>query len=138
MTDYEMIHDKNFNQEKLHEEMDAAGLAGGSLYWAGFDPISRRVYGPSTIHGHPAGKLRFSYDPALTPQREQALNDILVAHDGTQLSKFQQHKDTDELHRLQFVQTAIEWNTLNNNVKLDRVEYLFRAVARLIDSTTDL
>lgn len=138
MTVYVKNLNKNFNQERLQEELVAAGLEEGSLYWGGFDNVSRRIYTPSTKHGFPAGELKFTYDPELTAAREETLDAVLAAHDSNQLSKFQRHKETDELHRQQFVQTANAWDTLTNAQKIARVEHLFRAVARLIDSTTDL
>jgi hypothetical protein len=129
---------KDFNQELLQEEMLAASLLGGSLLWAGFERISRRIYSPSTIHGHTPGDLHFNYDPELTAPQEATLDGILAAHDHTQLSTQQAHKDTDEQDRLDFIQTFNDWPGLTLAQMQNRTRRLFRVVARLIDSTTDL
>jgi hypothetical protein len=129
---------KDFNKELLHEEMDAAGLLGGSLLWAGFDRIDRRIYTPSTVHGFTAGDLHFEYEPPLTAPQETALDNILAAHDHTQLSKFQAHKQTDEQDRQDFIQTFNDWPGLTVAQQLNRTRRLFRVVARLLDSSTDI
>ncbi len=129
---------KDFNQELLGQEMQAAGLLGGGLLWAGFDKINRRVYSPSAIHGNTPGELRFKYEPELTEAQQVTLNGILAAHDSTQLSTGQTNKAQDEIDRQNFVDTFNDWNTLTNVQQLNRTRELFRVVARLVDSRTDL
>jgi len=129
---------KNFNQERLHEEMLAQNLVGGGLLWAGFERLNRRVYSPSNVHGHTPGDLHFKYEPELTPGQEATLDGILAAHDATQRSTFQRHKDTDEQDRQDFIDTFNDWPTLTVAQQLNRTRRLFRVVARLIDATTDL
>jgi len=129
---------KDFNRELLHEEMDAASLIGASLLWAGFTRLNKRVYTPSAAHGFTAGDLHFTYEPPLTAPQEATLDGILAAHDHTGTSTFQAHKDTDEQDRQDFVQTFNDWPTLTVAQQLNRTRRLFRVVARLLDSTTDL
>jgi len=129
---------KDFNQERLHEEMAAQGLTGGGLLWAGFERLNRRVYTPSNAHGHTPGDMHFKYDPELTAPQETTLDAILAAHDHTQVSKFQGHRDTDEQDRQDFVQTFNDWPGLTLAQQLTRTRRLFRVVARLLDSQTDL
>ena len=129
---------KDFNQELLGEEMGAASLLGGGLLWAGFEKINRRVYSPSAVHGNTPGELRFNYDPELTEAQQTTLDGILAAHDATQLSAGQTNKDQDEVDRQNFVTTFQDWNSLTNAQQLNRTRQLFRGVARLVDSSTDL
>lgn len=129
---------KDFNKELLQEEMAAAGLLGGSLLWAGFERSSRRIYTPSDAHGHTPGDLHFTYEPPLSAPQETALDNILAAHDHTQLSTLQAHKETDEQDRQDFIQTFNDWPGLTVAQQLNRTRRLFRVVARLLDSTTDI
>ena len=129
---------KDFNQELLHEEMSAAGLLGGGLLWAGFERLNSRIYTPSGVHGHTPGDMEFTYEPPLTAPQETTLDGILAAHDSTGLSTGQTNKDQDVIDAAQFVDTFQTWDTLTNAQQLNRTKHLFRVVARLIDSTTDI
>ena len=129
---------KDFNQDLLSQQMGTAGLLGGSLLWAGFDRINRRIYAPSALHGNTPGELVFRYDPHLTEAQQDALDVILAAHDATQLSSNQQNKAQDEIDRQRFVQTFQDWDTLTATQQLNRTQELFRVVARLVDSRTDI
>lgn len=140
MADLIKIVVKDFNQDLLGEEMAAVvpSLLGGGLLWRGFDRLNRNVYTPSTVHGGTAGELVFKYDPELTAPREAQLDVVLAAHDATQLSSGQQNKAQDEIDRQNFVQTFNDWDTLTDAQKLNRTKELFRVVARLVDSRTDI
>lgn len=129
---------KDFNQHRLREEMDAAGLLGGGLLWAGFEELDRRIFTPSAVHGNTPGELRFKYDPPLTAPQETALDGVLAAHDSTNLSRSQINQDQDEVDRQNFITTFQDWNTLTNAQQLNRCRQLFRVVARLVDSRTDI
>jgi hypothetical protein len=131
------IVNKDINRDRLNEELDAAGLLVG-ITWTGFDRLNRRIMTPSTVHGFTAGELRFKYEPPISAGQEATLDGILAAHDSAQRSTLQIAGDQDEIDRQAFITTFNEWDTLNNTQKVNRIKHLFRVVARLVDSTTDL
>lgn len=140
MADLIKISVKDFNRDLLSQQMDAVtpSLLGGGLLWRGFERLNQRIYTPSTVHGGTAGELVFRYDPDLTAPREAQLDAVLAAHDSTQLSTSQQNRARDEIDRQNFVDTFNDWLTLTDAQKLNRTRELFRVVARLVDSRTDI
>lgn len=147
---------KDLNFDRLRDEIIVAGLPSEfGLLIAGFTRVNKRLYepfltaqvistasdpagGPDITDSADPGELRFRHDPALSGPDEATLDGLLTAHDASLLSKSQQNSDNDITAKEQFVQTYQDWGTLTDTQKDNRTKELFRAVARLIDKTTDI
>jgi len=103
---------KNFNSDKLREELEASG-AGAiliSIGWPGFDQVgrirlpiaARRETGRSVVNGSTVldfadpGEIRFHTTRDLTGPEDTALMNALTAHNALLLSAEQVRQDQDE------------------------------------------
>ncbi|MHC4236842.1 MAG: hypothetical protein ACYSSM_01035 [Planctomycetota bacterium] len=153
MVDVQKFAVKNLNFELLKEELAASivpefgarisgfNRVGDSIYepFVGTQPIASRSVGDTTvIETAEPGQLDFRFDVALTSAQDLALDLVLESHDSTGFSVAQTNKraDIDAIPRM--VQTYQDWATLDATQKDNRTRELFRLIARVIDSTTDI
>ena len=143
--------DKNINPGRLHDELEQStiGLPNG-IKWAGFTSPNARVYEPftetrviATSTGQPdvtadPGELHFRYDPELTGVQEDVLEQLLLDHDHTQLSRQQQNEDSDAAAIAPLINNYQNWGSLNAAAKDNNHRQLTRLVARLLDKSQDV
>lgn len=135
---------KDFNPDRLREELEAAGLAAvvTSMGWAGFVKAAPRLYTPAATRRVVAtsvsngertedvadpGELRFFTTRDLTGAEDASLTTVLTAHVATQRSAEQVRQDQDEADLDALLATEFAayrtrvttWDTLNPAQKLD-------------------
>lgn len=113
------FHVKNFNPEKLDEEL-VSGLGVGRIYgknWFGFHRLSKRILEPNSAteqYGTMADGTQLFADPGelhihvpedFSAAEETTLSSILTAHDFSLLTAEQQRQDVD----------VADWQALRNN-----------------------
>ena len=151
------IHVKDFNPDKLREELEAAG--GGfvqSTVWAGFDSVSDRLYTPmqarravgsssvngvQTIDYADPGELRFVTPRDITPAEDDGLETILVAHNAATLSQAQIEADADEdvfdaliaEKKPIYVGHLNNWDTYTNTQRTAATKEMFEIVADVMN-----
>jgi hypothetical protein len=109
------ISAKDFNDDKLQEELAQASLPIQGITWAGFIrsgerlhtpfPEASRVVGTSSSDGDDValrGGLRFSIPSPLTPTEDTSLDSVLAAHNSATLAAEQvrQNQDNTDLDTL--------------------------------------
>lgn len=144
---------KNLNFDLLTQELRASIVPPFGARISGFNPAGNFRYEPfasaqviaSKSEGNTTveetaepGQLDFKFEVALTSPEDLALDLVLESHNATLLSTNQTNNkaDTDAVPRM--VQTYQGWETLNAAEKDNRTRELFRLMARVIDSTTDI
>lgn len=149
------IMNKDLNFSLFQQEYSALGLSPLSLLLAGFTRVPKGNYepfasrqvissasdpggGPDITDSADPGELRFKFEVALTGPEEASLDAFLTAHNATQQSDAQINEARDITAKDQFIQTFQDWDTLTAVQKDNRTQELFRAVARLIDKTTNI
>ena len=146
MADIVKFYAKDFNPDRLHDELIVAGIEPTGMRWSGFDHINTRLMEPftetrviSTSTGQPdvtadPGELLFRYpsDPG------SSLDTVLTAHLATNLSKDQQNEDSDISAIAPLVNNFQNWGSLSNAQKDNNQRQLTRLVARLLDSKQDI
>lgn len=148
---------KDFNPDRLREDLEGAGFAGllTGQGWAGFARISRRRYTPNAgprivgrtvINGAVSedtaqpGELRFQSSRDLTPAEDAALDAALAAHDANMLSAEQVREDQDETDLTALLQTdratyiahLQNWSGYGNAQKFAAAEDMFRIVGKIL------
>lgn len=137
---------KDFNPDRLHEELIVAGIEPTGMRWSGFDHINSRLMEPftatrviSTATGQPdvtadPGEFLFRYssDPG------SSLDTVLTAHLATNLSTNQQNEDSDLAAIAPLINNFQNWGSLSATQKDNNHRQLTRLVARLLDSKQDV
>ncbi len=134
---------KDFNPDRLKDELEVASILPEGVLWAGFERINNRLLQPaeqiSKATGqpdvvYPPGELHFDYptDPGA------ALDTILAAHDATLLSRSQTNADRDIIAGDAHENAFNEWDTLTPAQKGNANKQAQRSLARLFNSNKDL
>ncbi len=141
---------KDFNPDRLDNELEDQSLRPDGMKWAGFDRINNRLAEPfterrviSTSTGQPdqfgePGELHFRYPIALTSGQEANLDQLLADHDATLLSRSQTNNKTDEDAIAPLINAYKNWGTQTPAEKDNVLRQLARIVARILDSSQDV
>jgi len=147
---------KNFNADRLREELAAAGAAAllTGIGWAGFN-LTGRIYAPaaarrevgrSSVNGNTVvdfadpGELRFYTTRDLTTPEDTALTNVLTAHNSALLSAEQVRQDQDEAdldailatERAAFIANLAAWDGLSTANKFVAAKAMFTTIGKLM------
>jgi hypothetical protein len=153
MVDVQKFALKNLNFELLTQELNASIVREFSVRISGFNSLNNFIYAPfaqaqviarrsvgdTTVEetAEP-GQLDFRFEDALTSAEDLALDLVLETHDAMQFSTGQTNNKADRDAIPRMVQTYQDWTTLDAAQKDNRTRELFRLMARMIDSATDI
>ena len=146
MADVVKFKVKDFNPDRLLEELEVAIISPEGMKWRGFTRINPRLYEPNastkaiaTSTGQPdvtadPGELHFKYatDPGA------ALDTVLDAHDATKLSSLQIAREEDFAAIPALINAWNNWDTFTNIQKDNANRQAQRLIARLLDRGLDI
>jgi hypothetical protein len=152
-----IVKSKNFNPDRLREELETAGLVAllTGISWAGFERATPRSYVPAaarrivgryvsngvtTIDEADPGELRFSTTRDLSPAEATTLSGAVDAHDAARLSAEQGRQDQDETdldallatERAAFLTNLQDWDGMNSTAKMAAAKQNFQIIGKVL------
>jgi len=137
---------KNFNRDRLTEQLTSSALPFIQVHLAGFEKINQFVRAPATEprlilrrrlrdgsyfedFAQP-GEVRFEFTIALTSAEAAALDALLSAHDATQRTADQQRIEQDDTDWNTLVANFPNWDSFNDTQRNNFLKVLARVVIR--------